>query len=304
MTERVRVITAFHLPFYTPIWVAERLGGFRDEGLDVSITTPAPGQSPAALESGEADVSLGGVMRSHILADSSEPRYLIAIAEVNSRDGFFVLSREPIESFNWTDLVGKRLALFSLAPTPWMCLQGVLRARSIDPKSVNAVAGLGVVEGIEALRRGEVDFLQTSQPMAAELVENGEAFLASAQAADVGHVPYSSLIVTEAYRRDHPDVCAAMVRATARAMRWMKAQTSDSVADVIADEFSDIPIARLRAVIDTYKSAGTWADGPRQSKEAYDRLGRYLVDGGLISTAAPYERLVDDSFARAVAPQD
>jgi NitT/TauT family transport system substrate-binding protein len=297
MPERVRIITAFHLPFYTPIWVAERLGAFRDEGLDVSIATPAPGQSPAALESGEADVSLGGVMRSHILADSPTPRYLVAIAEVNSRDGFFVLSRQPVEQFTWADMVGKRLALFSLAPTPWMCLQGVLRGQSIDPASVEVVAGLGVIEGIEALLRGDVDFLQTSQPMAAELIETGQAYLARAQAADVGHVPYSSLIVTEAYRRDHPDLCGAVVRAAARAMTWMKTQPSYAVADLIADEFSDIPPGRLRTVIDTYMSAGTWSDGPRQTREAYDRLGRYLVDGGLISRAAPYERLVDDSFA-------
>jgi NitT/TauT family transport system substrate-binding protein len=301
MPERVRVITAFHLPFYTPIWVAERLGAFRDEGLDVTISTPAPGQSPAALESGEADVSLGGVMRSHILADSPNPRYLIAIAEVNSQDGFFVLSRQPVEKFTWADLVGKRLALFSLAPTPWMCLQGVLRARSIDPAAIEAVPGLGVAEGINALLKGEVDFLQTSQPMAAELIETGQAYLASAQAPDVGHVPYSSLIVTEAYRNDHPDTCAAVVRATARAMSWMKSQPSDIVADLIADEFSDMPSDRLRTVIATYKAAGTWSDGPRQSREAYDRLGRYLVDGGLISAAAPYERLVDDSFAEAAA---
>jgi NitT/TauT family transport system substrate-binding protein len=297
MTQRVRIITAFHLPFYTPIWVAERMGAFRDEGLDVTIATPAPGQSPATLESGAADVSLGGVMRSHILADSPDPRYLVAIAEVNSRDGFFVLSREPMEQFTWADLVGKRLALFSLAPTPWMCLQGVLRAQSIDPASIEVVPGLGVAEGIEALVRGEVDFLQTSQPMTAELIETGRAYLARAQAADVGHVPYSSLIVTEAYRRDHPDVCTAVVRATAGAMKWMKSQSSDAVADLIADEFSDIPRERLRTVVETYMSAGTWSDGPRQSREAYDRLGRYLVDGGLISAAAPYERLVDDTFA-------
>ncbi len=297
MAERVRMITAFHLPFYTPIWVADRLGAFRDEGLDVSISTPAPGQSPAALESGEADVSLGGVMRSYILADQPEPRYLIAIAEVNSADGFFVLSREPAEQFNWHNLVGKRLALFSLAPTPWMCLQGVLRARGIDPSSINTVNGLGVAEGIEALQRGDVDYLQTSQPMAAELIEQGAAWLASAQAPDVGHVPYSSLIVTESFRRDRADVCAAVIRATAKALRWMKNQSSDSVADLIADEFRDIELQRLRSVIATYMSAGTWSIGPRQSKEAYDRLGRYLVDGGLIRSAAPYELLVDDSFA-------
>jgi NitT/TauT family transport system substrate-binding protein len=82
-------------------------------------------------------------------------------------------------------------------------------------------------------------------------------------------------------------------------MRWMAGQTSDAVADLVADEFPDIPNQRLRAVMSTYMSAGTWSTGPRQSRQAYDRLGRYLVEGGLIRSAAPYDRLVDDSFAEA-----
>jgi NitT/TauT family transport system substrate-binding protein len=135
--------------------------------------------------------------------------------------------------------------------------------------------------------------------MAAELVEQGVAYLARAQAPDVGHVPYSSLIVTEAFRRERPEVCGAVVGATARAMRWMQSQTSDAVADLVADEFPEISGHRLRTVMSTYMSAGTWSSGPRQSREAYDRLGRYLVEGGLIRSAAPYERLVDDSFAQA-----
>ncbi|MFN0073599.1 MAG: ABC transporter substrate-binding protein [Chloroflexota bacterium] len=291
------MITAFHLPFYTPIWVAERLGAFRDEGLSVSIHTPAPGQSPAALERGEADVSLGGVMRSFILADQPDPRYLIAIAEVNSRDGFFILSRSPADNFQWQDLIGRRLALFSLAPTPWMCLQGVLRREGVDPASITTVADLGVAEGIAALLDGHVDFLQTSQPMAAELVEQGQAFLARAQALDVGHVPYSSLIVTEAFRSERPETCAAVVRATARALRWMATQPSDVIADLVASEFPEIPSSRLRTIISVYQTADTWADGPRQDRAAFERLGQYLVAGGLIGQAASYEALVDDSFS-------
>lgn len=299
MRQPLRIVTAFHLPFYAPIWVAERLGAFRDEGYDVTISTPPPGATPDALERGEADVALGGVMRGYVLADRPEPRYLIAIAEVNSRDGFFILSHRPVAGFNWSQLVGRRLALFSLAPTPWMCLQDVLRRHGVDPGLVHAIDGLGVAEGIDALRGGAADYLQTSQPMAEELIERGEAYLAAAQAPEVGHVPYSSLIVTPAFRQAHPDVCAASVRAMTRALRWMAEQPSDAAADLIAPEFPDIPPTRLRKVVARYQSAGTWADGPRQHREPFERLGRYLVDGGLIRSAAPYETLVDDSFAEA-----
>src|SRR5688572_19125780 len=209
LAHALRIAVPFHLPFYAPVWVARELGTFRDEGLDVEVTT---GVDEGRLQ-GEPVIAFAGVMRSLVLADHSSPLQFVAIAEVNSRDGFFILSREAVSDFTWSHLVGKRLAIFSLAPTPWMCLQGVLRRYGVNPEQVQITTGLGVEEGIAALRAGEVDYLQTSQPMAEELIESGAAFLAAAEAADVGHVPYSSFIVTHEFRRTQPELCAGAVRA-------------------------------------------------------------------------------------------
>lgn len=48
-------------------------------------------------------------------------------AEGISRDGFFLLPRRPLDGFRWAELISKRLIVFHEAPTPWMCLQDVLR---------------------------------------------------------------------------------------------------------------------------------------------------------------------------------
>jgi NitT/TauT family transport system substrate-binding protein len=298
-SERARIVVAFHLPFYTPLWVAERRGAFREEGLDVTIVTPPPGKTVDMIMSGEADLALSGVMRSFILADRPEPRHLVAIAEVNSRDGFFILSRERADGFRWSDLAGKRLALFGLAPTPWMCLQDVMRRNGVDPGTITLLHGLGVAEGIAALRDGGADYLQTGQPMAEELLEDGVAHLAAAQAPGVGHVPYSSFIVTPEVRRTRPDLCEKAVRALARALRWMAGQGGGAIADLIAPEFPDTRPAILHQVVGRYHAAGTWSDGPRQKREAFERLGAMLAAGGLIARAASYDALVDDTFAEA-----
>src|SRR6185503_10370040 len=108
-------------------------------------------------QKGTADVVLSGVMRSFILADTGGPN-LIAIAEVNSRDGFFLLSRTPQPGFSLRHLEGKRLALFGLAPTPWMCLQTALREAGGDPGKVQVLEKLDPAQGIEALRSGRADY--------------------------------------------------------------------------------------------------------------------------------------------------
>jgi NitT/TauT family transport system substrate-binding protein len=237
-------------------------------------------------------------MRSFVLADRGGED-LIAIAEVNSRDGFFVVSRTPVPNFAWRDLEGKALALFGLAPSPWMCLQTAMREQGGDPAKIRALPGLDPGQGVEALKAGRADFLQTGQPMAEELIRDRVAHLAAAQAPIVGHVPYSSFVVRDETRRRSPDLCAAAVRALTRALRWIAARDGAEIAALIAPDFRQTRTDVLAAAVSALKNAGVWSDGPRQDREAFDRLGRMLVAGGLIRTAGKYDVLVDDRFAEA-----
>jgi NitT/TauT family transport system substrate-binding protein len=295
---RITIGVAFHSPFYSPLFVARRMGAFRDEGLDVTVVVPPPGGTIDMLEKGQAPLVLSGVMRSFVLADRGGQN-LIAIAEVNSRDGFFILSRTPAPNFAWRDLEDKTLALFGLAPTPWMCLQTAVREQGGDPSRIRALPGLDIPQGVAALKEGRADFLQAGQPTAAELIRDRVAHLAGAQAPIVGHVPYSSFVVTDETRRRQPELCAAAVRALARALAWIAAHDGAAIAGLIAPEFPETRTETLAEAVTALKDVGIWSDGPRQDREAFDRLGRMLVAGGLIRTAAKYDVLVDDSFAEA-----
>jgi NitT/TauT family transport system substrate-binding protein len=295
---RIRIGVAFHSPFYTPLFVTDRLGYFRDERLEATITVPPPGGAIDMLLDGTADLVLSGVMRSFILADRGGPK-LIAIAEVNSRDGFFILSCEPAPQFSWRDLEGKRLALFGLAPTPWICLQTAMREQGADPTKVEVRPGFDVAQGIEALRSGKADYLQTGQPVAEELILDGVAHLASPQAPVVGHVPYSSFIVTDETRRKRADLCTAAVRALTRGLVWIHRNSGEAIAAQLSKAFPDVRDLVMTRAVWRMKELSLWADGPRQDRAAFERLGRMLVAGGLIQSAAPYDDLNDDQFAEA-----
>lgn len=296
----LRIVVAFPLPFYAPVWVAARLGAFADAGLEASISVPPPGQTVPRLQAGGADVALSGVMRSLVLADRGE-RPPVAIAEVNSRDGFTLLAREPAAGFGWTDLEDRRLILFGEAPTPWMCLQDVLRRHGVAPGRVVPLRGLPVPEAIAAFRDGRADYLQTGQPMAEELIAAGDAHLAAAMAEAVGHVPYSSLMVTPGFRDRSPELCERAVRALTRALAWIARTPPGAIADLVAPDFPAVAPAVLRRVVAGYRAAGTWSAGPRQARAPFERLGRILQAGGLVRTVGRYEDLVDDRFATAAA---
>jgi NitT/TauT family transport system substrate-binding protein len=131
------VVMPCHTPFYTPLSAGVALGHFAHEGLDVSRVPAASfGKATvAALLDGEIEIGLSGLMRSFELADRTG-RILVHFAEVCSRNGFFLLSREPRPGFRWQDVVGKTVISFAEAPTPWQCMLTVLRRNGVDAATV------------------------------------------------------------------------------------------------------------------------------------------------------------------------
>src|SRR5437016_5636366 len=112
-----------------------------------------------ALQSGAADVSLSGIMRSFELADRGDAAP-VHFAAVNNRNGFFLLSRQAQPSFGWSDLIGRTVISFGGAPTPWLCMQSVLRRHGVDPARVTFLRGLSTEDAVAAFRARKGDFIE------------------------------------------------------------------------------------------------------------------------------------------------
>ena len=180
-----------------------------------------------------------------------------------------------------------------------MCLQDTLRGAGVDIEQIAVVSDLPMPQAIEALLAGDGDYLQTGLPTAEELIDEGRAHLATAMAAAVGHVPYSSLLVTPEFRDQRPDLCSRAVRAVARVQQWMAAEDPARAAELIAPDFPAIRPPILHKIVARYQTAGTWPSRPTHERRPFERLGCMLVDGGLVRRAAPFEMVVDNTFAEA-----
>ena len=99
----LRLLETFRTVFYTPIYVSVAGGFLTAEGLDVTFNT-CPAQYPhplSALKHGHADIVQSGIMRCIIALDWGAETAPLHFAESNSKDGFFVLSREQHPDFTW-----------------------------------------------------------------------------------------------------------------------------------------------------------------------------------------------------------
>jgi NitT/TauT family transport system substrate-binding protein len=297
---KLTVYEPFRSVFYAPQFVTLYGGHFAAEGLEVEIRTSGAGvTTTGALLGGAAQICLGGIMRSLDLADRGQP-VLPHFAEVNSRNGFFLLSRRPRPSFAWADLAGHTVLDFAEAPTPWQCLLTVLRRHGVDPATVRIERTLPVPDAVAAFRAGGADFLEAGQPVTEELLGTGEAYLAASMGDATGPVPFSSYMTTPRFLRDDRETVVRFTRALYRAQRSMAAASAEEIAALIAPAFPDMTADLRRRAVARYLTQSTWARHPVLTVTGYEYLQQILLDGGFIRRRHRYADLVDDAIAREV----
>jgi NitT/TauT family transport system substrate-binding protein len=294
------VLMPFHTPFYTPLAAGAALGHFAAEDLDVTVMPAARYGTSAveAMQSGRIEVALSGIMRSLVLAEEGGPR-LVHFAEVCSRNGFFLLSRQPRPGFTWADLRGRTVIGFAEAPTPWQCMLTVLRKNGVDPGAVRIDRSRPAPEAVAAFRAGEGDFLEQTQPVVEELLDSGAAQLVASMGEATGPVPFTSYMATPEFMRREPEVIARFTRAVYRTQRWLAAATPAEAGAAVAAQYPEVPAPMRERIAARYLAQHTWARDPICRRAGYEYLQDILVYGGLIKRRFPYEDLIDTAAAEA-----
>ena len=297
-TGRVRLRVAFRNMFYTTIYVAVEGGFLADQGLDVDFDhIPAGRASTDLLKAGEIDITQSGISRSFMDLDAGSSDPPLHVAEINQRDGFFLLSRRPTDDWTWAELTGATLIPVGFTPVPYTTLQAAMRWHGVDPASVNLLGGLSAEEMLGTFRDGGADYLQVPNPFAVQLMREGSGHLAATLGMESGYVCYSSIAVTPTYLAENPDTVQRFVNGYARAQRWVADSPAEAVADRIAGVFPEYERSVLAEGVQRYKDAGVWATDPMITRHGFDRMRDALITGGLVREAHPYESIVRAEFA-------
>ncbi len=299
---RLRLMVTYRNLFYTPIYVAVAGGFLYGEGLNALFDTVPTGEDPlATLRSGAADIIQSGISRSMMALDAGDPDVPLHIAEINSRDGFFLISRAPTEGWQWRDLHDSRLIPIGFTPVPMTSLAAAFRRHGVDATRIRMIPGLSAEDALAAFRRGDADYIHMPNPQAQALIEEGAGHLAAELGADSGHLCYSSFAATPAFIDAHPQVIERFTRGFYKAQQWLASASAPEIAERVAPFFPEHSRAVLHRSVSQYKALGTWAETPIIGAEGYEAMAHVLREGGLVQGIHPYARIIRPEFAeRAV----
>ena len=300
----ITLIENFRSIFYTPFYAAFALAAYAAEGLEVQLMESShPSETANTLLTGKGEVAWGGPMRVMVANNRNPDCGLLLFCEVVARDPFFLIGREPHATFQFKDLMDKKVATVSEVPTPWICLQHDLRLAGLDPKEIDRVSDRTIPENVAALRSGAVDVIQVFQPFVEKLLEENAGHLWYA-AADRGLTSYTALYTTRKFMERNPEAILQMTRAVYRTQKWIAAHDGEELAARVAAYFPDLPQETLAKALARYKTLGLWNRSPILSREGFEWLQSACLSGGLTQKGFPYEHCVDMRFAEQVIGEE
>lgn len=86
-----------------------------------------------AVLSGEADIGFMGPETTVYTYNEGASDVVLNFAQLTQRAGNFLVAREPVENFKWSDLKGKNVLGGRAGGMPEMVFEFVLKKNNIDP---------------------------------------------------------------------------------------------------------------------------------------------------------------------------
>ena len=300
--ETLQVVEVTRSPFYAPQYVALSKGFFKEEGLDIQLSNGFGGdKTMAALLSGDADIVLVGLEAGVYVNARSAASPVTAFGQVSQTDGSFLVSREPIDHFRWSDLRGKSLLGQRKGGMPQMVSEYVQRKNGLTPhKDVKIIQNVDYKNLGSAFASGTGDFSQLFEPTASMLEKEGKGYVVASFGVDSGKLPYATYITRAQFIEEHPDVIHRFLRALYRAQKWTHEHSPEEISDAIAPYFTDTDREVLVRVVERYQTQKSWAPDPIIEKSEYDHLLEVMRQAGELPGTIPYKDIIRTDIAEAV----
>jgi NitT/TauT family transport system substrate-binding protein len=301
---KVRYSEVVRSLLFAPAYVALANGFFRDAGLDVTMTTAQGGdKAMAALLSGSADIALIGPETAIYVLGSDSPTKARIFCGLTATDGYLLVARQKIGTFDWRMLRGRDVIGWRPGSTPLLYLEAAMRLNGLDPgKDVRLSNNVAVPARMGAWLSGQGDFAIFGEPDAAQLELDGKAHVVASVGQTVGFVDYTAFMATDLYVRDNPAMVQSWTNAIAKAETWTAAAPVAELARTLGPFFPGVSGTALTVGIERYRRLGIWKSSPGIAPEAIEKFQDILVQGHVLEPArrVKYTDVVLDRFTASL----
>ena len=285
--------------FYAPQYVAINNGFFKEEGLEIELTTgQGADKVMTAVLAGQSDIGFAGPEASIYVYNEGKEDYAEVFAQMTKRDGSFLVSKTDTDNFSWNDLKGKTVIPGRKGGVPYMTFEYVLKQNGIDPETdVNLDDSIKFDLMAGAFAGGDAEYVTLFEPTASMTEEAGKGYVVASVGEASGEIPYTAYFAKKSYIEENNDVIQGFTNAIYKGQQWVKQHSAKEIAEVIQDFFPDTDLDMLTKSIQSYMDIDAWNDTPILKEEAFNRLQTVMKEAGELDKEAPYNKVINNEFA-------
>ena len=218
------------------LFIAQKKGFFREEGIEVKITNFDSGvKMIAPLGSGELDAatSSGNAALYNAVARGINVKIVVSSgsAPPNYGHNLLIVRKDLIESGRYkkpTDIKGMKIAMPSPGSSATATLNTYLTGIGLSFKDIEPVY-LSYPNQVVALANGKIDVGLTAEPQASQIIKAGDAIrVTSDDVMDPYHEASVSLMSGK-FISERPDVARRFMRAFIKAARFYNDSLKDGL---------------------------------------------------------------------------
>ena len=289
--------------FYAPQYVAIANGYFEEEGLELELTTgQGADKVMTAVLAGQSDIGFCGPEAAIYVYNEGKEDYIEVFAQVTQKDGSFLVSKEPTDNFQWTDLKGKTVIPGRKGGVPYMTFEYVLKQNGLNPQTdlvLDDSIKFDLMAG--AFAGGNAKYVTLFEPTASMTEEAGKGYIVASVGEASGEIPYTAYCAKKSYIENNPNIIEGFTRAIYEGEQWVKEHTAREIAEAVVEFFPDTTVESLETAVQKYKDIDAWKENPVLEETAFDKLQEVMTEAGELDTKAPYNKIVNNTYAEKVS---
>jgi len=269
---------------YLPNMLAQRLGYFSEQHLDVTLIDEGTGQaSEDEVVAGNVEAGSGAYVHPMVL--NAQGKKIETICQFGIAPGEAEVVDSSLNITSVKDLAGKSLGVTEVGSGTWVLTQAILGTAGVDPSSAHY---LGVGAGdtfIAAIEQHKIAAGMTTFPTISRLVNSGKGKIlvsllnpTDTRAALGGDYPFIGVFAKNDWVNSNKDVAQRLVNAYVKTLKYIHSHTPDEIASQMPTGYfagdKAAYVADLKSQIDIF---GTDCRMPAGGPETVEKIQQQFV---------------------------
>lgn len=292
-----------HSIFYAPLYLADALGYFEEENIQIELTNGGGADNVmAAVLSGDADIGFCGPEAALYVLIGGSTDVPTVFGQLTKRDGSFLVSRKAEPNFKWEDLKGKEILAGRKGGVPAMTFEYVLNEHNLqdgkDGLKLNYEVAFNMM--VSAFEAGTGDYCTMFDPAAYEYEAAGKGYVVASVGEASGEVPYTCFMAKNSWLDENEDTAEGFLRAVTKAVKYVNETPPTTVAPYLLSYFEGTSETSIAASVQRYRDVDAWRTNLTMTEASFNRLQDIIENAGELTRRATLGELVDNSIADKV----